>query len=325
MPVKCRSPACNPFNHGTGVVDIELRSNNVIICDILEDDNVVYQIHGARIMQPLKRKKIGEILVERGDLNPSDLSLVLAIIKTTGERFGKVCLVNSLITEETLAKALAEQFGMEYVDLNGFKIDEAILDIFPHILPQEAIYRYHFVPLKPSGNALVLAVADPTDVIKLDELEFVIGRPVIFKLATESAIEQALQKEEEIDWDLKGIFEEKPAEQACGAKIPVASFEKSVRFYRDLLGLSIRKQSLEEVVFDQGLVLVPGTYNANLPEGLTLRALVYIKVSDIEECFSNAQKLDIRIISKLAQGNANGRLFFRCLDPDGNVVEVFPP
>lgn len=274
-------------------------------------------------MNPFKRKKIGEILVDRGDLNPSYLSFALAIIKTTGERFGKVCLVNSLISEEALARALAEQFGMEYIDLKGFKLDDAMLDIFPHILPSEAIYRYRFVPIGPCGESLVLAVDDPTDIIKLDELEYFLDRPIIFKVATESAIETVLRTEADKEPDLMDIFEEQPVARTCGFKIPVASFEKSVYFYRDFLGLCILKQSRDEVVFAQGLVLVPSAYTASFPDGFNLRSLVHIHLSDIEEYFARAVKQNIRIISKLLPWGQPGSSCFRCLDPDGNIVEVF--
>ena len=275
-------------------------------------------------MQTFNRKKIGEILVNRGDLNASELSFVLALIKETGERLGKVCLENSLITEEALAQALAEQFGMEYVDLKGFKMDDVILDIFPHIVPPDAIYRYHFVPLKPSGDFLVLAVADPTDVIKLDELEFFLGRPLLFKLATESAIESVLHREEETVTISKGKGDKRSTEPSCGVKIPVASLGKSLTFYRDFLGLNIKRQSKEAVYFDQGLILVPDTYTENLPEGFHPRSLVYIQLNGIEELFSRAKEQDIHIVSKLGPWGQSGRFFFRCLDPDGNVIEVFP-
>ena len=154
--------------------------------------------------QSFNRKKIGEILVDRGDLNPSDLLFVIESSKTTGERFGKVCLDNSLITEEALAQALAEQFGMKYVDIKGFKMDEAILDG----LPADAIFRYHFIPLEESGNSLVIAIADPTEVVKLDELEILLDRMLVIKLATESAIESVIQKGEGTSRVLKGVSED---------------------------------------------------------------------------------------------------------------------
>lgn len=274
-------------------------------------------------MNPFKRKKIGEILVDRGDLNPSYLSFALAIIKTTGERFGKVCLVNSLISEEALARALAEQFGLEFVDLNGFRMDEAILEIFPHVLPSEAIYRYRFVPLEPNGDSLVLAIDDPTDIIKLDELEYFLDRPLIFKVATESAIESVLRKKAGNGQFLEEFSEEEVKGKSCGFKIPVSSLEKSVCFYRDFLGLCILRQSRDEIVFAQGLVLVPSAYTASLPEDFNPRSLVHVQLFDIEEHFAKAVNQNIRIISNLVPWGQSGGQFFRCLDPDGNIVEVF--
>jgi predicted enzyme related to lactoylglutathione lyase len=276
------------------------------------------------MVNTFKLKKIGEILVERGNLNPSDLSFVLAIIESTGERFGKICLVNALVSEEALAKALAEQFGMEYIDLKGFNMDEAMLDIFPHVLPQDTIYKYHFVPLESHGDSLVVAVDDPTNIFKLDELEFFLNKQLIFKLATESAIESVLRKEEGPGWLLKGASEFPSKVGSCGVKIPATSFEKSVFFYRDFLGLGIRRQSKDIVVFDHGLVLVNGQYAAKFPDDIYLRTLIYIQVPDIEELFLRAIKQNVRIVSRLAPWNESGKLFFRCLDPDGNVVEAIP-
>ncbi len=77
------------------------------------------------------------------------------------------------------------------------------------------------------------------------------------------------------------------------------------------------------MVFDQGLVLTPKTYLKGLPEGIHLCSLIYIQASDIEGRFSQARKNDIKIISNIAPWGRSELLFFRCLDPEGNVVEVF--
>lgn len=154
--------------------------------------------------KPYNRKRIGEILVDRGDLNPSDIPLIMEYIKNKGERFGRACVANALISEEALAEALAEQFGLECVDIRGFKMDEAILDT----LPADAIYRYHFIPLEESGNALVIAIDDPTEVVKLDELELLLDRPLLIKLAIPSAIDAVMQKGEGTSRVLKGVSED---------------------------------------------------------------------------------------------------------------------
>ncbi len=111
--------------------------------------------------------------------------------------------------------------------------------------------------------------------------------------------------------------------RGCGSKIPVASFEKAIWFYRDCLGLTVKKQSADVVVFDQGLVLVPLSYTNNVPQGMQLRAMLYIQATNIAERFRWVKESDLQIVTALAPWGKSGMLFFRSLDPDGNVVEVF--
>ncbi|RNC68724.1 MAG: GspE/PulE family protein [Desulfuromonadales bacterium] len=151
-----------------------------------------------------KRKNIGEILIERGELNPDDLPFVIDKLKSTSKRFGEICVEEGMVTEEALVQALSEQFGIEFVDARGIRLNDAIMNA----LPPDAIYRYRFVPLEEQGNSLVILISDPTDVIKLDELELLLDRPLIIKLATESAIAAILKKGEATSRVLKEVSED---------------------------------------------------------------------------------------------------------------------
>ncbi len=151
-----------------------------------------------------RRKNIGELLVERGALNPDDLPFVVEKLKVTSKRFGEICVEEGFITEEALALALSEQYGIEYVDARGMRPNETILNT----LPPDAIYRYRFVPLEEQENSLVILISDPTDVIKLDELELLLDRPLIIKLATDSVISSILKKGEATSRVLKEVSED---------------------------------------------------------------------------------------------------------------------
>ncbi|MDR3579321.1 MAG: GspE/PulE family protein [Oryzomonas sp.] len=135
-------------------------------------------------MQTYRRRKIGTILVERGSLAADQLPVVLDKLTTSKLRFGEICVQEGFISEDQLAHALAEQFNLEYVDLASFKLDEALLNS----LPPDALYRFHFAPLELTENWMVVAVADPTEVVKLDELELLFDRPLQIRVASESAI-----------------------------------------------------------------------------------------------------------------------------------------
>ena len=135
-------------------------------------------------MQSYRRRKIGTILVERGSLAADQLPVVLDKLATSKLRFGEICVQEGFINEDELAHALAEQFNLEYIDLASFKLDEELLNS----LPPDALYRFHFAPLELTENSMVVAVADPTDVVKLDELELLFDRPLQIRIASESAI-----------------------------------------------------------------------------------------------------------------------------------------
>jgi type IV pilus assembly protein PilB len=154
--------------------------------------------------QPFKRKKIGEILVEEGALTPSQHLFVMDQLVTAGVRYGEICLREGLLTEEAVSRALANQFGLEFVDLQEFKLDEAVLNT----IPPDSMYRYHFIPLEQQGTSLAVAVSDPTDIVKLDEIELLLDRPLIVKLATESEIAHLLKRGEGTSRVLKEVSED---------------------------------------------------------------------------------------------------------------------
>ena len=134
--------------------------------------------------ESFKRKNIGTIFVDRGVLQPDQTAIILERVAITRKRFGEIAVQEGFVTEEELAQALAEQFGLEYIDLRNFKMDSELLNQ----LPPDAIYRYHFVPLDIQPNVIVIAVSDPTDVVKLDELELMLDRQIQIRVASDSAI-----------------------------------------------------------------------------------------------------------------------------------------
>ncbi len=112
-----------------------------------------------------------------------------------------------------------------------------------------------------------------------------------------------------------------PERLSFGPKLPVFSMEKSVHFYKGLLGLSVKKESQEIVAFHQGLVLAPASYAKNFSG--EFRTILYLEVTDIPIRFKAVMESNVKIVTKLEHWGQSSRRFFRCLDPDGNVIEVF--
>jgi len=156
------------------------------------------------MLKPFRKKMLGDILLENGELTPDQLAYALDRQQTTRERLGVICLSDGLVGEAALARALAEQFGLEYVDLKGMRLDEAIVNS----LPPEMMFRYHFIPLELQGDLLVAAISDPTAVLKLDEMSLLLERPLLFKVAAESEIAFYLKRGEGTSRVLKEVSED---------------------------------------------------------------------------------------------------------------------
>ncbi len=94
--------------------------------------------------------------------------------------------------ERAEARTFAERYGLEFVDMEHFRIDN---DLFRRI-PFELMLRYSFLPERQLDGRLAVVMADPADVVKIDELEMQLGQPVEVKVGVRSALEEILQKSE---------------------------------------------------------------------------------------------------------------------------------
>jgi type II secretory ATPase GspE/PulE/Tfp pilus assembly ATPase PilB-like protein len=92
--------------------------------------------------------------------------------------------------EEDAARALAERYGLEYVDVGSYAPDPDILQS----VPVELMFRYNFLPYKRESGRLVLVMADPTDIPVVDELTLLLQTPIQPAVGTPTAIQEALKR-----------------------------------------------------------------------------------------------------------------------------------
>jgi type IV pilus assembly protein PilB len=94
--------------------------------------------------------------------------------------------------EQAEARHLAERYGLEYADLDHFRIDNALF----RSIPADLMLRYGFVPCRREGRALVIVVSDPSDLPMIDELEVLLATPLRVMVGPRSSIEGVLKKSE---------------------------------------------------------------------------------------------------------------------------------
>jgi type IV pilus assembly protein PilB len=96
------------------------------------------------------------------------------------------------VAETARARALAERYRLEFVDLSQQGIDHELF----RAIPADLMLRYGFVPYRRDGNSMVIVVSDPTDLPMIDELPVLLNTPIKVTVGTASAIQSMLKKSE---------------------------------------------------------------------------------------------------------------------------------
>jgi type IV pilus assembly protein PilB len=131
---------------------------------------------------------LGDVLIEMGAISPATLEGALARQREEGGRLGEILVAMGSLSPGALGDGLARRLGVPRARLSG-GVDPAILDL----LDERGRRRYRVVPLAVDGSgAVLLAMADPTDVLTLDDLRMLMGRDVRPALALETEIDAFL-------------------------------------------------------------------------------------------------------------------------------------
>lgn len=97
-----------------------------------------------------------------------------------------------LQAERRDAQAMAQRYGLEFVDVHQLHIDNDLL----RRVPFDLMLRYQFIPEAQLPGRLSVVMADPSNVVKIDELELLLSTPVEAKVGVPSDIDEILQKSE---------------------------------------------------------------------------------------------------------------------------------
>ncbi|MFZ2875108.1 MAG: ATPase, T2SS/T4P/T4SS family [Phycisphaerales bacterium] len=135
------------------------------------------------------RKKLGEILVGWGAITPEQADKASVMAKGSGKRLGEVLVEAGFAKEEMVAKGLANQFGMEYVDLTANGVADKI-DL--KLVPDDLVKKHLILPMGKAGNRLQLIIHDPMDLELFDMLRFRLNVELDQRLAAKSQIRKYL-------------------------------------------------------------------------------------------------------------------------------------
>jgi len=137
------------------------------------------------------RKKIGEILLERGKITPKQLSDALSRQKGTRQKLGEALVALGYAVEEDVFSGLAQQWGVPFV--RGDDIMVASEEVV-RIVPEPFARENHLIPIAIEDQTLKVAMVDPDDIIAIDNLHKLSNMSIEAHLAAPGAIENAIEQ-----------------------------------------------------------------------------------------------------------------------------------
>ncbi|MBN2407191.1 MAG: Flp pilus assembly complex ATPase component TadA [Elusimicrobia bacterium] len=142
------------------------------------------------VIGPLKRQPISEILLNQGKITKEQLETAVRRQKETKQELGKVLISMGFIKKSDYLQAYAFQKGLTFKSLASVKIDEKL----HNIISADMARRFTVIPISRSGNTVNLAMADPTNLIAIEEVEQQTGLKVSVVLSSDEDISKMIEK-----------------------------------------------------------------------------------------------------------------------------------
>jgi len=164
------------------------------------------------------RKKIGDVLIAKGLITTKQLNSALEEQKSSGGKLGQILINRKLISENELTEAISERLDIQKISLKSLVID-------PHIIskvPVELARRYELIPVFKIGDMMTVAMADPLNIIAIDELKYLTKCKIKRVIAPASEIATAIDEYYSVADSMNDVIGEYPGtEQKDDTIIPL--------------------------------------------------------------------------------------------------------
>ncbi len=198
------------------------------------------------------QQPLGQILVDKGVISDDQLRIALQEQDKTHQPLGRLLVRLGFLSEATIRDVLSENLGQESVSLASIIIDPAALAL----IPKDVARRYQLLPLSvnPADCTLTLAVADPDNIIALDQVRALLKDEyrLITQLASESDILRAIDQYYGFELSIDGILHEiEPGEMEYQTlQSGVSEFSQPVVRLIDALLTEAVQQGVSDIHFE---------------------------------------------------------------------------
>jgi len=156
-------------------------------------------------------RMIGEVIVDLGYADRETVERAVSSARSQGRPTGQVLVEQGVLRHDQLARAVAERFGLDYIDLSVYDLDMGAVNL----IRSETAKRYQAVPVGYADDGtLLLAMADPTNVLTIDDIAMMTGRRVRVAAASVEDLNLLLTRLARMDDSIEDIVDEEPDAEA---------------------------------------------------------------------------------------------------------------
>ncbi len=149
--------------------------------------------------------QLGTLLCQRSLITQAQLDAALAEQATSGKPLGRVLIEHGHISETDLVRTLAEQVGLEFVDLSERSIDPSVAGLIPEHLAR----KYQALPVGwDDDGRLVVAMGDPSNVFAVDDIRALTGADIYTVVATAGQLQDSIDRFHRLDGEVDTMAQE---------------------------------------------------------------------------------------------------------------------
>ncbi|SDP44915.1 type IV pilus assembly protein PilB [Clostridium gasigenes] len=144
---------------------------------------------GVSFMVISEKKRLGNILVDAGKINPFQLQNALKTQKMLGKKLGEVLIESNIVSEDDIIQAIEGQTGIKRIDLNNVKYDKKAIKL----VSQNLCNKYVLIPFGFEGTKIKVALADPLNIFAIDDVSISTGLIVESFIAKKCEIQKFIE------------------------------------------------------------------------------------------------------------------------------------
>jgi len=138
----------------------------------------------------VRKRDFGEILISQGVISPDQMAEAKKLAKSQNKKVGDALVTLGYASGNDVMRAVAEEHGLDFVDLDEVLIPPSIIELVPESVARENA----ILPMAEEDGALKVIVDDPTNLDVFEKLRFILNRKINIAVSPHDAIMEAINR-----------------------------------------------------------------------------------------------------------------------------------